>query len=285
MFSWLRKASRRTHAVLAAKLVVVLELDLVAVELEETEVDGELVGVLGRGDAGVADGPLVPIELGDDAPGVAAGVGGEVVGGVGEEGEAEEALAGIDAEGVLVEEVEDAEVAGDEDEAAAVVVAGEAGGAGVLVLVLAAEVEGLAEVGAGAVEGGELGAALLQLEVLDGAAEALELGERALGDELGDPIDLGALPGAGAEVEGGGAGEALLGGGEQGVDAAVEVGVLGVEGLLPTVDVGELAVGVPTLVLEVVQAALGEVLHEGGLGVGVFVGVLDEAAGTGWTCR
>src|SRR6202035_4916107 len=138
------------------------------VVLEETEVDRQLVRVFRRSQTSVANRPLIPIELRDDAPGVATRIGGKVISGIGEEGQTEQsAMPRIDAEGVLIEEVEDAEVARDQDQAAAVVAPSQAGGTRLLHLALAAEIKGLAEIGARAVERGDLVAALLQLEVLD----------------------------------------------------------------------------------------------------------------------
>ncbi len=102
------------------KLMIVLQLHLVAIVLKEPEVDGQLVRIFGRSNAAVAHCPIIPIKFGNCSPGVPARVRGKIIGRVRQKRQIEEALPRVDAEGILVEEVEDAEVAGDHNESSAV---------------------------------------------------------------------------------------------------------------------------------------------------------------------
>src|ERR1700674_3371874 len=73
------------------------------------------------------------------------------------------------------------------------------------------------------IELGRLRTGLLQLEILDGSAQAPELRERALGNELGYYIAFGAFPEPQAQVKSRSSRETSLGSGEQRIDTAVQV--------------------------------------------------------------
>ncbi len=103
----------------------------------------QLVRILRRRDAADAQRPVVPVELGRAAPRIAARVGREIPRRVGHERHVEERLARIAGDRVLVEEVEDREVAERQHEAAAVDDGAELHRVGLFVDAAAAEVERL----------------------------------------------------------------------------------------------------------------------------------------------
>ena len=230
--------------------MVVLELELVAVVLPDPEVDpASWFGFCGGVIAPDAHRPVVPVELRRAAPRVAARVGGEVPRRVGHERHVEERLARVPGDRVPVEDVEDREVADGEDQAPAVDDGRELHRVRRLLDAAAAEVERLPQVGARPVELRRLGAGLLQLEVLDRAADprSCDSGRSAItsGTKYASPPRQSRTPEEQREA----AGEAPLGVRHERVGAAVRVRVRRVERELPARDVGELPVRVPALVL------------------------------------
>jgi hypothetical protein len=97
---------------------------------------------------------------------------------VGHEGHVEEGLARIPGDGVSVEHVENGEVAEGQNESPAVDHGAELQRVGGLDHVVAAQSEGLPQVQARSIELGRRASRLLQLEVLDGAADAVQPRER-----------------------------------------------------------------------------------------------------------
>ena len=185
-------------------------------------------------------------------------------------------LAGIPRHPVLVHDVQHAEVAGPDDEASAVHGGPELHRVRVHLLGLAAEADDLPEVQPGPVDLRRLRAALLQLEVLDRAAQPVEGRQRPLGDDLRDEVRLSAGPEPGTEEERGAPREAPLVSRQQRVRAAVQVGVRRGEGQLPAGDVRRLPVGVPPLVLEVVEPGPRQHVHH------VERDVLVPTGGAAW---
>ncbi len=110
-----------------------------------------------------------------------------------------------------------------------------------------------------------LRAVLLELEVLDRAADAVEIREGALGDHLGNDVRLAPLPEPQPEEEGEAARVAPLAVGDERVDACrscCRVLVRRVKWRLVARDVRKLPVRVPALVLDVVQAVMRQEVHE-----------------------
>src|SRR5580693_7734346 len=205
--------------------MLMFQFHLVAVVFEEPEVDRQLVGIFRGSDAAEAHRPIIPIEFRKASIGVPARIRGKIPRTVRHESQAQEPLARVDVEGIFVEEVEDAEVAGNQDESPAVVGSAELHGARLLYDAVAAESESLFQISPRMIDRGRLTAAFLQLEILDGGAQAPELGKRALRYELRDQVGFGAAPKPNAQEQGCGAGEAPLGGGKKRIYAAVQIGI------------------------------------------------------------
>ena len=121
---------------------------------------------------------------------------------------------------------------------------------------VAAKSEGLPQKQARAIELGRRGSCLLKFEVLDRAADSAQLRERPLGDDLGNEVGFATRPELQSEEYREGAREASFEVRHERVDAAVRIRVRSREPQLPARNVGELPVGVPALVVEVVQAML-----------------------------
>jgi hypothetical protein len=89
--------------------------------------------------------------------------------------------------------------------------------------------------------------------------QAPELREWLLGDEFGDPVGFSAPPEPCAEVKSRSTREASLGCWKQGIDAAVQVRIWGIERRFPARNVGELPICVPAFVLDVMQTFVREI--------------------------
>jgi hypothetical protein len=103
------------HAFLPANLVFVLKFRLVSVVFEEPEVYRQLIGEFWRCNATDACGPVIPMELRYSSVGVATCIRGEIESAIREKSKTQKSHARVYVEGIGIEEVEDAEVAGNED--------------------------------------------------------------------------------------------------------------------------------------------------------------------------
>ncbi len=231
----------------AGEPVLALDLDLVAVILHELVVERQLIRQPRHEEAPGAQRPFIMEIFARQAPAVAARVGREVVGRVGGEVHAQELLPDVAGDRVAVEDVDDREVARGEHEAAALHALRELHRGRLLLRRLAAEVPGLAQKKARAVEDRRAEAGLLELAVLHRAAQAVQVGERHLRDHLRHEEQLAAAPGLGAKIAGGGGAPASLPVRRQRVGTAVQVGVSRPKCVMLVGDVGRLPKGVPAL--------------------------------------
>ena len=250
------------RAVLSENPVIMLQLELVTEELVEPEICLELVRIPRRGDVTDAYRPLVPVSLDGGAPRIATCVGWEIPGRVGHECHVEKGLSRIPRDRAVIEDVEDREAAERDHEAPGGDRRAEHHRVRRLLDRRPSEVDGLPEKRPRPVELRRLRAALLQLEVLDRAAETVEVRQRSLGDHLGNEVEFRAVPEPQPEEERERPGEAPLGAGNEGIVAPVRVRVRRMKRKLPARDVRVLPVEIPPLVLDVVQPAVGQQVHE-----------------------
>src|ERR1035438_2538953 len=94
----------------------VFEFELVAIVFEDPEINGQLVGIFRGSDAADARRPIIPIEFRNPAVRITSRVRRKIISGIGEKSEAEESLARVDVESVLVEEIQNTEVANNRSE-------------------------------------------------------------------------------------------------------------------------------------------------------------------------
>ena len=122
---------------------------------------------------------------------------------------------------------------------------------------------------------------LLKFEVLDRPAEPVQIRERLLGDDFGHVEGLRSGPEACSEKEGETSRPALLAGRQERVadtSGIAQVGIGRRKLWMKARDVGELTVGVPGLVFDVVKALLRDQVHENELLIGSRSGLAHFGA-------
>ena len=123
-------------------------------------------------------------------------------------------MPGIDVEGILVKEVENAEVTRRENQSSALIRGAKLQRPRLRLYILAAQRKRLLEKEPGTVQSRRLGAPFLQFKVLDGAPKTFQLRKRVFRDQFGNEIQFPALPGVQPKIGGCGAGVAALGKGQ-----------------------------------------------------------------------
>ena len=105
--------SQQAHdgGALRPQVAAKLELHVLGVGEREVSLELDAVGDRGHGGFGKAHAPVAVFEVGDQAPGVAAGIGGVVVGAIVVDGPVEELGVAVTTNGVQIEEIRHAELA------------------------------------------------------------------------------------------------------------------------------------------------------------------------------
>src|SRR5665647_1375841 len=100
--------------------MLMLKLNLLSIISKYPRVNGELVGIDGRSDMAEAHRPIVMKVFTYEAPGISSRIRGKIIGSIGHKGHVQKLPAQIAGVRILVEEIENAEIANPYHEASTV---------------------------------------------------------------------------------------------------------------------------------------------------------------------